>query len=99
MIKWIILVLIGLIILGYLGIDVRQAVESPTSQSNIEYVKSVVVYVWDKYLEKPAKYLWNEIFIKLIWTTAIENLQKIKNNEPTNVQTSAPPLPSAPSSR
>lgn len=96
MIKWIIIIIIGLVILGYLGIDVKQAVQSPTSQSNIGYVKDVVVYVWTKYLETPAKYLWNEIFIKLIWTTAVDNLTKIKNGEPTNIQTSSPPLPTAP---
>ena len=96
MIKWIIIALLGLIVLGYLGFDVKQAIESPTSQSNIGYAKSAVLYIWDKYLEKPAKYLWNDIFIKLIWTTAIDNLIKIKNGEPTNIQTSSPPLPSAP---
>ncbi len=52
---------------------------------------------WDKYLEKPAKYLWNEIFIKLIWSTAVDNLKKIKTGEPTNVQTSSPGLPTVPS--
>ena len=94
MIKWIILCVIGLVILGYVGFDVRKAVESPTSQSNIEYVKNAVIYVWDKYLAKPAKYLWNDIFIKLIWTTAVDNLTKIKNGEPTDVQASVTPLPS-----
>lgn len=96
MIKWIIIIVIALVVLGYLGFDVKQAVQSPTSQSNIEYVKDAVVYLWTKYLEKPAKYLWNEIFIKLIWSTAVENLTKIKNNQPTNIQTSSPPLPVAP---
>lgn len=92
MIKWIVIGLIGLIILGYLGFDVRKAVEAPASQSNIEYVKNVVVYVWNTYLAKPAKYLWG-VFVNLIWDTAIDNLKKIKNGEPTNIQTSMPPLP------
>jgi hypothetical protein len=96
MIKWIVIAFLGLIILGYLGVDIKQSVQSPVTQSNIGYVKDVVVYVWTKYLETPAKYLWNEIFIKLIWTTAIDNLTKMKNGEPTNVQTSAPILPTAP---
>jgi hypothetical protein len=93
MIKWIIIALIGLIILGYLGFDIKKAVEAPVSQSNVEYVKNIVVYVWNTYLAKPAKYLWNDIFIRLIWTTAIDNLTKIKNGEPTNIQTSSPQLP------
>lgn len=92
MIKWIIIFVIALIILGYLGIDVKKAVQAPVTQSNLEYVKNVVVYVWDKYLARPAKYLWNEIFINLIWNVAIDNLTKIKNGQPTNIQTSSPSL-------
>lgn len=95
MIKWIIILVIGLVVLGYLGFDVRKAVEAPTTQTNIEYVKNAVVYVWNKYLARPASYLWNDIFIKLIWTTAIENLTKIKNGEPTNVQTVPSQLPAS----
>lgn len=92
MIKWIIVLVIGLIILGYLGFDIRKAVEAPATQSNFEYVKNVSVYVWDKYLAKPAKYLWNDIFIDLIWNVAVDNLTKIKNGQPTNIQTSSPSL-------
>ncbi len=55
MIKWIIITLIGLIILGYLGFDVRSAVESPTSQSNISYVKNVVIYVLGQIFGKTSK--------------------------------------------
>ena len=92
MIKWIVIIVIGLIILGYLGIDVRKAVEAPTTQSNLEYVKNVVVYVWNKYLEKPAKYIWN-FFIKFIWSSAIDNLQKIKDGEEVNYQKLPSQLP------
>lgn len=76
MIKWIIILVIGLIILGYLGFDIRRAVESPVTKSNIEYVKEVTVFVWTKYLSKPAKYLWNEVFVKLIWNKAINMLKR-----------------------
>lgn len=90
MLKWIIIILIGLIVLGYLGFDIRRAVEAPASKSNIEYVKNAIVYVWNSYLARPAKYLWNEVFIKLIWDTAIDNLKKIKEDKPTNIQTDLP---------
>lgn len=95
MIKWIIICVIGLIILGYLGFDIRRAVEAPVTQSNFEYIKNVAVYVWDTYLARPAKYLWN-IFVNLIWNTAVDNLKNIKAGQPTNVQTNTPPIPIAP---
>jgi hypothetical protein len=90
MIKWIIIALLGLIVLGYLGFDVRKAVEAPVTQTNIEYVKNAVIYVWGKYLARPASYLWNEIFIKLIWTKAVDVLTKVKDVEPINTQVASP---------
>ncbi len=92
MIKWIIIIVIGLIILGYLGFDVKKAVEAPVTQSNLEYVKNVVIYVWDKYLERPAKWLWN-FFIEFIWSSAVDNLEKIKDGEEVNYQKTQSPLP------
>lgn len=85
MIKWIIIIVIALVGLGYLGFDVRKAIDSPTTQSNLDYAKEVVVYVWTKYLGKPAKYLWNEIFIKLIWAPAINNLNGKVNEKGTSI--------------
>lgn len=92
MIKWIIIIVIGLIILGYLGFDVKKAVEAPITQSNLEYVKNVVIYIWDKYLEKPAKWVWN-FFLKFIWSSAVDNLQKIKDGDEVNYQKLQSPLP------
>ena len=93
MIKWIVIGVLGLIILSYLGFDIKKTVEAPLTQSNLEYAKNAVVYVWTKYLANPAKYLWNEIFIKLIWETAIENLTKLKKGEPMNYQSQQSQLP------
>jgi hypothetical protein len=85
LIKMIILIVIGLIILGYFGFDIRKAIESPVARSNIEYAKDAVVYVWKTYLKGPAVYLWN-IFVDLIWGPALENLKKMKDGEKVNYQ-------------
>ena len=65
-IKWIIIIVIALIILGYFGFDVRRAIESPTTQSNFNYVQKIVWDVWNTYLKGIVMYLWNEVIIKLI---------------------------------
>ncbi len=70
MIKWIIICVIGLIILGNLGFDVKKAIESKTAQSNLEYAKNIVIFVWDKYLHEPFTFIWNEIIVKYIWAYA-----------------------------
>jgi len=94
LIKWIIIIVIALIILGYYGFDVKKAVQSPTSQSNLTYVQQIISNVWHNYLQKPASYLWKEVFLKLIWYPALDNLKKIGNNEPTSIDKEAPKLAS-----
>ena len=92
-IKWIIIIVVALLILSYYGFSLRNLIDSPVTQDNIHYVATSTVSVWDKYLKQPANYVWNDVFIDLIWTPAIDNLTKIKNNQPTNVQTKSPQLP------
>ena len=83
MIKWIIIALLGLILLGYLGFDVRKAIDASATRSNLEYAKEVTLYIWNKYLKEPITFLWNDIFIKYIWTPALNNLIKTNNNQAT----------------
>jgi len=82
-IKWIIIVLIAIIVLGYYGFDIRKAIEAPATQNNLTYVQQVVSNVWHNYLEKPVKYLWG-IFIKYTWDLIFNRVksdaQKAINN-------------------
>jgi len=88
MIKWAIIALIGLIILGYLGFDIRKAVETSATQSNLEYAKEVIVYTWNKYLREPLKFIWTEVFIKYIWTPAIKKIdEKVKGIDEKEIST------------
>lgn len=88
-VKWIIIIIIALIVLGYFGFDIKKAIEAPTTQNNLTYVQKVVSNVWHNYLKKPAAYLWG-IFVNYIWEPALDNLSKMKNNEPTITETEAP---------
>lgn len=89
-IKLIALVLIAIIILSYLRFDIRGFFESDAWKNNFGYVWNTVVGVWDTYLAGPAKYLWNDIFLKLIWSTFVDNLEKMKAGKPNTIQESAP---------
>lgn len=75
MIKTIIYIIIGILILSYLGIDIKRAVESPTTRENFSYVTQAALYVWDHVLEKPVTYIWNEVVLKLIWNNILEHLK------------------------
>lgn len=92
MIKWIIIILIGLVVLGYLGFDIRKAIDAPATRTNLEYAKEATIYVWNTFLSKPAKYLWNEIFIKYVWNPAIGSLNKKVGSTNFNLSTSTLPV-------
>jgi hypothetical protein len=91
-IRWIILIIIAVIVLGYYGFDIKKAIEAPTTQNNLTYVQQVASNIWHGYLERPVTYLWNEIFLKLIWAAAIDNLNRVKNNQPTTIDEMAPKI-------
>lgn len=93
MIKWIIFFVLLLIFLGYIGFDVRKAVEAPTTQSNLTYVKKIIIYVWDKYLEKPAIFIWNEIIIKFVWNPIKNSMSGDTNSKAPVIQGMLPTTP------
>ena len=93
LIGWIVIIVVALLILSYYGFSLRTLVQSPTTQDNFGYVATTTVTFWDKYLQQPANYLWNDVFIDLIWDPGIRNLTAMKNNQPTDIQNSSPTLP------
>ncbi len=55
-VKWIIVIIIALIVLGYYGIDVRKAAGSPMAKANIAYAKDIAGSTWNNYLKGSAEY-------------------------------------------
>jgi hypothetical protein len=49
-IKTIILIVVLLLIISYLGFNLREIVSSPTTRDNFSFAKSVVVNVWNNYI-------------------------------------------------
>ncbi len=89
-IKWILIIIIAVIILSYFGFDLRTIVESPETQGNLGYVWSIVAGVWTNYLAEPILYLWNDIFIDLLWDSFIDNLERLKGGESTTIEELSP---------
>ena len=61
-IKWIIIIVIALIALGYYGFDVRKAIDTPTTQKNLNYAKDIALDIWNSYLKESAIYIWKHVF-------------------------------------
>jgi|SRR5581483_5185061 len=88
MVKYIILALIVIIVLSYFGYDLKAIIEAPTTQNNLHYAWGGVSYVWD-YIKGPVTYLWNQVFIGILWQAFIHNLGRINSGAPTELEGAA----------
>jgi hypothetical protein len=76
LIKMIVLIIAGLILLAYLGLNLRSIVESQTFVDNWEFIKGLAVTIWNNYLSTPIMYLWSKVFIPYLWEPIINNIAK-----------------------
>lgn len=85
-IRNLVIIVIILVILGLSGVSVEEdIVENEGVQENTSYVLTGVQNVWNNYLAQPFMFLWNDIFVELIWESFIVNMQALRNGDtPTN---------------
>lgn len=67
-IKWIVLVILGVVILSLLGIDIKEAIESPTTQHNFSYLTQAILWVWNTFLKDMIFFIWERAILPLIHT-------------------------------
>ncbi|MFH1979376.1 MAG: hypothetical protein ABII97_03270 [Patescibacteria group bacterium] len=89
LVKLIILIIIGTIVLGYFGINIRSVIESDIVQDNLGYLWNGTKTIWQDYLSKPADFVWG-IFYNYIWLAFIENMDRIRHGEGTLPQELVP---------
>jgi hypothetical protein len=82
--------IILIFVLSYFKISIKSVVESPEAQDNINYVGGGTRNLWNDYLQKPASYLWNDIFIDIFWQSFISNMERIRDGQPTDYEINAP---------
>jgi len=90
MIKLIIFIIAVVIVLSYFNVSLRAIVSGNAFQDNFSFVWNSVKSGWNKYLAGPADYLWNDIFIDLIWNSFTDNLERIKKGKDTTLIENAP---------
>ena len=86
----IILLAVGIIVLGYFNVSIKDVLEKPTVVENTKFIESTADKLWQKYLSIPVLYIWNNIFSDLLWGSFVENMKRIKNGEPTWFEQNAP---------
>lgn len=67
-IKWIVIIVIALIVLGFYGFNIREAVEAPATQENLNFFKEICIKIWNTLLKAPALFLWEHVIMPLIHT-------------------------------
>jgi hypothetical protein len=84
-IRNLVIVIIILVILGLMGVSVEEdIVENEQVQENTSYVWNGVEYVWETYLAGPASFLWNDIFVGILWETFAENMERLRAGQPAD---------------
>jgi hypothetical protein len=86
----IVIIIVAILTLSYFNIDLKSVAEKPQTQQNIEYATITSKTVWDKYMSKPATYIWNTIVVEYIWKSFLANMIKIDTNQPTSFEQQAP---------
>ena len=94
-VRLIIIIVIALLIISFFGYSLRNLAESPTTKDNFSFVWDTVSYVWNTFLKGPAVFIWN-LFLNYIWEPAIHNLQNMKDNQPSDIQSASPRFGTAP---
>ena len=90
--RTILIAIVIILIISFFGIDLKKLTENPTTQNNFRYVWSGVTYVWDSYLRTPLSYVWNNIFIDLIWEPSYYALSQLKKGEGDTLFKSISPI-------
>ena len=80
--KWVIIIVIALVVLGFFGFDITDILKSPVVKNNLLAFWHGVVWVWEHLLKTPAVWIWDTIFVRILWELilkqAIENIGKLK---------------------
>lgn len=80
------------LVLSYFDVSIKAVVESPTGQENIEYIRGGTKNLWTEYLREPATYFWNNIVLKLFWRPFVDNIERLREGRPTDLDTAAEDL-------
>ena len=90
MVRLVLLIIVALAVLSYFGVSVRGVVESDMFRENFAYAWNWTEYLWENHLAGPARYLWYDVFLKVVWSAFLENMERIKAGKDTQIMEYAP---------
>ena len=72
LIKQIVLVVAGLTLLAYLGLNLREITNSATFTDNWNFIVETISSIWTNYLRTPLSYIFFKLLIPYIWNPLID---------------------------
>ncbi|MCC7004927.1 hypothetical protein IT397_03355 [Candidatus Nomurabacteria bacterium] len=78
----IVVIIVAIIVLSYLGFDLRKIFQSEYMQSNFSYIGEILRKVWENYLARPIIFLWERVVLPLLniaWNAFTTGLDKLKS--------------------
>jgi len=65
LIKEILIIVIALIILGALGYNIKDIINSPSVQANLSWFWSIILVIWS-WISAPVMWIWNTLIIGVL---------------------------------
>lgn len=91
LIKLIIMMIVAIIILGVFNIKLESILKNPTVQENFSFAWQEMEYIWNRYLDKPAAFIWG-VFYNLLWRSFVENMERIRGGKFPDIIEKAIPI-------
>lgn len=77
-----VLVVVAILLISYLGFDLKKIFTSEAVVKNFSYVWSFLKMVWDNFLVVPWNFFWNDLMkplFEIMWKGFLMGVEGIKN--------------------
>ena len=76
-VKILIIILFGIVVLSFLGVNLKEVFQNRTLGENFAFVFGGMKSLWENYILRPAKIFWNA-FQNLLWEPATRVLERLQ---------------------
>jgi hypothetical protein len=82
MIKTLLFIILILVTLGLFGVSVeRDVVQNENVQENVSYVSTGAIGFWNTYLREPARWVWEDFIVGILWETFARNMGRLRDGQ------------------
>lgn len=87
LIKFIFIVIVIIVVLGYFGLNLREIMATPAVQNNLSYIWQVIVDAWNGWLKEPAGWFWDNVWVPYIWEPFVRVMDTVKDANAKPIET------------